>query len=153
MNRPEPVLRLRCPRDVDPDQSDLHIAVEVRLPLTFDAFAFVGMRLSMCSCGAQMVTAAASIAKPATKRAVLTVVAPAGAVFLYDARWPCADDPRDVMAEAQAEARGAAADRGLRATSFFSILLTLPGGHTLGRRVNDRGEWEEDGADQTTAPR
>lgn len=51
------VLRLRCPKDVDPDQRHRHVAGDFRLPMTVDVFAFVGTSLSTCPCGERMVVA------------------------------------------------------------------------------------------------
>lgn len=50
------LMRLRCPKDADGQESK-HLAVDVRLPLGITALARVTKSLTQCVCGAAMVIA------------------------------------------------------------------------------------------------
>lgn len=47
------MMRIRCPKD-SPREADLHLAVDVRLPLSLDALPVLVRALSRCRCGAEM---------------------------------------------------------------------------------------------------
>lgn len=51
-------MRLRCPKDTDPERRAFHAAYDVRLPLTIDALVAVTKGVSKCACGAEMFSVA-----------------------------------------------------------------------------------------------
>lgn len=54
----ERTMRLRCPKDTDPERRAFHAAYDVRLPLTIDALVAVTKGVSKCACGAEMFSVA-----------------------------------------------------------------------------------------------
>lgn len=56
----DPVMRVRCPKDTDPEREHEHLALDVRLPLLAEALGLILAGFPSCPCGAELVMRAGS---------------------------------------------------------------------------------------------